>query len=192
MTRLVLVALALVLMAAPALAAGKPQVRLETTKGLIVVELEPRVAPKTVENFLRYVREGFYNGTIFHRVIKDFMIQGGGMMPGMIQKTGHEPIRNEASDDDDMLLNTKGTIAMARTSNPHSATSQFFINTKDNPSLDFQSRSRRGWGYCVFGRVIKGMDVVERIEAVSTMAVGGHRDVPRRAVVIERAVVVTP
>ncbi len=189
MTRLVLVVLVLVLMAAPVLAGGKPQVRLETTKGLIIVELEPRVAPKTVENFLRYVREGFYNGTIFHRVIKDFMIQGGGMMTGMIQKTGHDPIRNEASR---KMLNTKGTIAMARTSNPHSATSQFFINTKDNPNLDFQSRSRRGWGYCVFGRVIKGMEVVERIEEVATMSVGGHRDVPRRAVVIERAVEVTP
>ena len=189
MTRLVLVVLVLVLISAPALAGGKPQVRLETTKGLIIVELEPRVAPKTVENFLRYVREGFYNGTIFHRVIKDFMIQGGGMMTGMIQKTGHDPIRNEASR---KMLNTKGTIAMARTSNPHSATSQFFINTKDNPNLDFQSRSRRGWGYCVFGRVVKGMEVVERIEAVSTMSVGGHRDVPRRAVVIERAVEVTP
>ncbi len=189
MTRLVLVVLVLVLMAAPVLAGGKPQVRLETTKGLIIVELEPRVAPKTVENFLRYVREGFYNGTIFHRVIKDFMIQGGGMMTGMIQKTGHDPIRNEASR---KMLNTKGTIAMARTSNPHSATSQFFINTKDNPNLDFQSRSRRGWGYCVFGRVIKGMEVVERIETVPTMAVGGHQDVPRRAIVIEKAAVVNP
>ncbi len=187
--RLFLVALALVCMTAPALAGGKPQVRLETTKGLIVVELEPAVAPMTVENFLRYVREGFYNGTIFHRVIKDFMIQGGGMMPGMIQKSGHEPIRNEASQ---KMLNTKGTIAMARTNDPHSATSQFFINTKDNPSLDFQSRSRRGYGYCVFGRVIKGMEVVERIEAVATTTVGGHRDVPRRAIVIERAVEVAP
>ncbi len=187
--RLFLVVLAFACLTAPALAGGKPQVRLETTKGLIVVELEPAVAPKTVANFLRYVREGFYNGTIFHRVIKDFMIQGGGMMPGMIQKTGHEPIRNEASR---KMSNTKGTIAMARTNNPHSATSQFFINTKDNPNLDFQSRSRRGYGYCVFGRVIKGMEVVERIEAVATMAVGGHRDVPRRAVVIERAVEAAP
>ncbi len=189
MTRLVLVALIIVVMTAPAQAAGKPQVRLETTKGLIVLELDPQSAPKTVENFLRYVREGFYNGTIFHRVIKDFMIQGGGMLPGMVQKSGHEPIRNEASR---KRLNTKGTIAMARTSNPHSATSQFFINTKDNPSLDFQSRSRRGWGYCVFGRVIKGMEVVERIEAVPTMAVGAHKDVPKRAIVIERAAVVNP
>ena len=187
--RLFLVALVLVCMTAPALAGGKPQVRLETTKGLIVVELAPEVAPMTVDNFLRYVREGFYNGTIFHRVIKDFMIQGGGMMPGMIQKAGHEPIRNEASR---KMLNTKGTIAMARTSDPHSATSQFFINTKDNPNLDFQSRTRTGYGYCVFGRVIKGMEVVERIEAVATMTVGGHRDVPRRAVVIERAVEVAP
>ena len=185
MTRLVLVALVLVLMAAPALAGGNPQVRLETTKGLIVLELQPQAAPKTVANFLRYVREGFYDGTMFHRVIKDFMIQGGGMMPGMIQKTGHEPIRNEASR---KMLNTKGTIAMARTNNPHSATSQFFINTKDNPNLDFQSRSQAGYGYCVFGRVIKGMEVVERIEAVATMTVGNYQDVPRRAVVIERAV----
>ncbi len=189
MTRLGLVALVFVLMAAPALAGGKPQVRLETTKGLIVVELDPQAAPKTVENFLRYVREGFYNGTIFHRVIKDFMIQGGGMLPGMIQKTGHEPIRNEAPNG---LRNVKGAIAMARTSNPHSATSQFFINAKDNPFLDFKSRSRAGWGYCVFGRVIKGMEVVERIEAAPTMSVSGQKDVPKRAIVIERAVVATP
>ncbi len=189
MNRLVLAALVIVLTAAPALAGGKPQVRLETTKGLIVVELDPQVAPKTVENFRRYVREGYYNGTIFHRVIKDFMIQGGGMLPGMIQKTGHEPIRNEASR---KMLNTKGTIAMARTNNPHSATSQFFINLKDNPFLDFQSRSRAGWGYCVFGRVIKGMEVVERIEAAPTMTVGGHKDVPKRAIIIERAVEVAP
>ena len=175
-------------LAVPALA-GNPQVRLETTKGLIVLELDPQAAPKTVENFLAYVREGFYDGTIFHRVIKDFMIQGGGLMPGMVVKAGRAPIRNEANNG---LKNEKGTVAMARTGNPHSATSQFFINVRDNYPLDFKSRSRAGWGYCVFGRVVKGMNVVERIEAAPTMKVSGYEDVPQRAIIIEKAVVVTP
>lgn len=188
-TRMVLFALIFLMLAGPALASGKPQVRLETTKGLIVLELDPQAAPKTVENFIAYVREGFYNGTIFHRVIKGFMIQGGGMLPGLVNKAGRDPIRNEASS---KLSNTKGTIAMARTSNPHSASSQFFINTADNPNLDFKSRSRSGWGYCVFGRVVKGMEVVERIESVPTMSVSGYKDVPSRAIVIERAVLVAP
>ncbi len=186
--RLTLVILAVLTLAAPAMGSG-PQVRLETTKGLIVLELDPEAAPQTVENFLTYVREGYYNGTIFHRVIKGFMIQGGGMLPGLVAKAGHEPIRNEA---DNGLHNKKGTIAMARTNNPHSATSQFFINTADNSFLDFKSKSRAGYGYCVFGRVIRGMEVVARIEAAPTMPTGGHKDVPRQAIVIERAVLEAP
>ena len=176
-------------LAAPVMAGAQPQVRLETTKGLIVLELDREAAPQTVENFLNYVREGYYNGTIFHRVIEGFMIQGGGMLPGLVAKAGRAPIRNEAPNG---LQNKVGTVAMARTSDPHSATSQFFINTKDNPFLDFKSRSRSGWGYCVFGRVIQGMKVVERIASTPTMSVSGHEDVPRRAVVIERAVLVEP
>ncbi len=187
--RLTLVILAVLTLAAPAMAGSGPQVRLETTKGLIVLELDPEAAPQTVENFLTYVREGYYNGTIFHRVIKGFMIQGGGMLPGLVAKAGHEPIRNEA---DNGLHNKKGTIAMARTNNPHSATSQFFINTADNSFLDFKSKSRAGYGYCVFGRVIRGMEVVARIEAAPTMPTGGHKDVPRQAIVIERAVLEAP
>jgi peptidyl-prolyl cis-trans isomerase B (cyclophilin B) len=187
--RLILVIGVILIMAGPAMAGSNPQVRLETTKGLIVLELDREAAPKTVENFLTYVREGYYNGTIFHRVIKDFMIQGGGMLPGLVAKAGREPIRNEA---DNGLRNKKGTIAMARTNNPHSATSQFFINTKDNPFLDHKSKSRAGYGYCVFGRVIKGMEVVERIQAAPTMSTSGYKDVPRQAIVIERASLVEP
>ncbi len=186
--KLAVMAMVIVWMAVPAVA-GNPQVRLETTKGLIVLELDPRAAPKTVENFLTYVREGYYDGTIIHRVIKYFMIQGGRLLPGIVKKAGRAPIRNEASNG---LLNKKGTVAMARTGNPHSASSQFFINLKDNPFLDFKGRSGSGWGYCVFGRVIKGMNVVERIETVPTMKVGGYEDVPKRAIIIERAVVATP
>lgn len=187
--RLALVTIVLLMLAGPSMADNNPQVRLETTKGPILLELDRQAAPKTVENFLAYVREGYYNGTIFHRVIKGFMIQGGGMLPGMVNKAGREPIRNEAANG---LSNMKGTIAMARTGNPHSASSQFFINTADNTNLDFRSKSRKGWGYCVFGRVVKGMEVVERIEAVSTMSVSGYQDVPRKAIVIERAVLVAP
>ncbi|MGD8242867.1 MAG: peptidylprolyl isomerase [Desulfobacterales bacterium] len=186
--KLITMAMVIIGLAVPALA-DNPQVRLETTKGLIVLELNPQAAPETVENFLTYVREGYYDGTIFHRVIKDFMIQGGGMMPGMVAKAGRAPIRNEANNG---LKNKKGTIAMARTGNPHSATSQFFINVRDNFPLDFKSRSRSGWGYCVFGQVIQGMNVVERIEMAPTMKVGGYEDVPKRAIIIEKAVVVTP
>ncbi len=189
LTRLALVATVILMLAGPAAADNHPQVRLETTKGLIVLELDRKAAPQTVENFLTYVRDGYYNGTIFHRVMKGFMIQGGGMTAGVIAKPGRAPIRNEAPNG---LQNRKGTIAMARSTHPHSATSQFFINTVDNPGLDFQTRSPQGWGYCVFGRVVQGMDVVKRIEAASTMKVGIHEHVPKRAIVIERAVVVAP
>jgi peptidyl-prolyl cis-trans isomerase B (cyclophilin B) len=138
-----------------------------------------------VENFLRYVREGHYDGTLFHRVIAGFMIQGGGFTREFRQKPVRAPIRNEA---DNGLKNRKGTIAMARTSDPHSATAQFFINVADNAFLDFRAPTSEGWGYCVFGRVVEGMDVVERIARVATgPGPGGHRDVPLEPVVIERA-----
>ncbi|MCS6997758.1 MAG: peptidylprolyl isomerase, partial [Casimicrobiaceae bacterium] len=151
-------------LAAPALAEA-PRVELRTSLGAITIELYPDKAPRTVENFLRYVKEGFYDGTIFHRVIPKFMIQGGGFTPDFVQKPTRPPIRNEA---DNGLKNATGTIAMARTSDPHSATAQFFINVADNRELDFRYPTQEGWGYCVFGRVVKGMEVVERIARVKT------------------------
>ncbi len=163
----------------------QPRVRLQTSLGDIVVELDPAKAPKTVANFLRYVREGFYDGTMFHRVIPTFMIQGGGFTPEYEQKATHEPIRNEA---DNGLKNVRGSIAMARTGDPHSATAQFFINVVDNDFLNYRAPSVRGWGYAVFGKVIEGMDVVDRIKAVRT-GPGGlfGRDVPQTPIVIEHA-----
>lgn len=166
-----------------------PQVLLETSKGNIIIELAPGKAPKTVENFLTYVREGHYDGTIFHRVIKGFMIQGGGMTDTMQQKKTRPPIDNEA---DNNLKNVTGSIAMARTPAPHSATCQFFINVKDNPSLDYKEKSSQGWGYCVFGKVVEGMDVVRAIENLPTGMRAGHRDVPVEPVVIKRAVQISP
>jgi len=151
-------------------AAPKPKVKLNTTLGAIVLELEPDVAPKTVENFLKYVKKGQYNGTIFHRVIADFMIQGGGYVDYLGKKRTDSPIPNEA--DRSMaagLKNRRGTLAMARTPDPHSAAAEFFINVKDNPSLDFKGKANdKTWGYCVFGKVVQGMDVVDRIKAVKT------------------------
>ena len=147
--------------------AANPRVRLDTTMGVVVLELTPRAAPRTVENFLQYVKDGFYDGTLFHRVIKGFMIQGGGLTESMARKPTRPPVVNEA---DNGLKNRRGSIAMARTGDPHSATAQFFINTADNPSLDFRGKSVRGWGYCVFGRVVQGMDVVAAIEAVPTVS----------------------
>jgi cyclophilin family peptidyl-prolyl cis-trans isomerase len=169
--------------------AASPRVQMETSKGIIVLELSAHRAPATVANFLQYVDSGFYDGTVFHRVIKNFMIQGGGLTEAMARKTTRPPIKNEA---DNGLKNRRGTIAMARTGDPHSATAQFFINTKDNPNLDFQQKTVQGWGYCVFGRVVKGMDVVAAIEAVNTGRRGGYRDVPIAPVVIERVSVVQP
>ena len=166
---------------------GAPRVRLETNKGLIVLELDAKAAPKTVENFLAYARDGHYDGTIFHRVIKGFMIQGGGFTEEMKQKKTKTPIENEA---DNGLKNARGTIAMARTNDPHSATSQFFINTVDNTFLDFKGKNPQGWGYCVFGKVVEGLDVVDTIEKVSTGSKGGHQDVPKEAIVIEKAEIV--
>lgn len=152
---------------------------IKTNLGEIEFELYPDKAPKTVENFLSYVKDGFYNGTIFHRVIQDFMIQGGGFTKDMLQKRTKAPIENEASLD---LKNEVGTLSMARTSEPHSATSQFFINTKDNSFLDFKSKTREGYGYAVFGKVTKGMSVVKKIEKVKT----NTNDAPLSPIIIEK------
>lgn len=166
------------------IAAG-PQVELKTSAGTIVIELYSDKAPKTVENFLQYAKDGFYDGTIFHRVIPGFMIQGGGFNADFRQKPTRAPIRNEAENG---LKNTAGTIAMARTSDPHSATSQFFINVADTRDLDFRYPTEQGYGYCVFGKVVKGMDVVERIAKVPTgPGPAPHRDVPLKPIVIESA-----
>lgn len=162
-----------------------PKVEFITNQGNIVIELNAEAAPTTVENFLNYVKQGFYDGTIFHRVIRGFMIQGGGMTEDMHQKPTMDPIKNEA---DNGLLNETGTIAMARTAIPDSATAQFFINVKDNAFLNFQSKTQSGWGYCVFGKVTDGMDVVHSIENVSTGNRAGHQDVPQDAIVIKQAV----
>ncbi|MFC1869220.1 peptidylprolyl isomerase [Thermodesulfobacteriota bacterium] len=158
-----------------------PKVLLETSKGKIIVELYPEKAPVTVQNFLAYVASGFYDGSIFHRVIHRFMIQGGGFTAEMKRKETMPPITNEA---DNGLKNGRGTICMARTSEPHSATSQFFINTVDNKALNHKGKNTRGWGYAVFGRVIEGMDVVDAISMVKKGRQGSFRDVPVEPVVI--------
>lgn len=176
--------LGLILMSANTGAQNTPQVRLTTNLGVIEIELYPDKAPATVKNFLDYVDAGFYNGTIFHRVIKGFMIQGGGFEPGMKQKSARAPIKNEA---DNGLKNLTGTVAMARTPDPHSASAQFFINAADNAFLDHRDKSSQGWGYCVFGKVTKGIDVVQKIEAVPTGRSAGHGDVPKKDVRIEKA-----
>lgn len=160
---------------------------LETTLGNITLELFETDAPLTTANFKQYVEEGFYDGTIFHRVIDGFMIQGGGFEPGMIQKDTRDPIANEASNG---LANNRGTIAMARTMDPHSAIAQFFINVTDNDFLNFRSESPDGFGYCVFGRVYDGMDVIDAIKAVETTHRAGHSDVPRDDVIINTASVI--
>lgn len=157
-------------------------IKLNTTKGTIVLELDADKAPETVANFTQYAKDGFYNGTIFHRVIDGFMIQGGGMEPGMKEKTTRAPVKNEA---DNGLSNARGTIAMARTPDPHSATAQFFINVKDNTFLDFRSPTPDGFGYCVFGKVVEGMDVIDVIKGVATGSAGMHQDVPTEDVIIE-------
>jgi cyclophilin family peptidyl-prolyl cis-trans isomerase len=163
-----------------------PQVRLHTSMGDIVIALDAEKAPASATNFLGYVKSGFYDGTIFHRVIDGFMIQGGGFTEGFDRKKTEIPIRNEA---DNGLKNVRGSIAMARTSDPHSATSQFFINIADNVNLDHRSPTARGWGYAVFGRIVKGMDVVDRIRQVPTMVKGRYRDVPVTPIVIKQAVI---
>lgn len=168
--------------------ADNPRVCLETSKGVIVLELDRQAAPMTVENMLGYVKSGFYNGTIFHRVIKGFMIQGGGLTEDMESKATNKAIRNEA---DNGLKNTRGTVAMARTQYPHSATSQFFINTVNNTALDYRGKTVQGWGYCVFGKVIEGMDVVDAIENVPTTTKSMHQDVPSTPVIIKQATIVS-
>ena len=162
-------------------------VKLHTRFGVITLELDAEKAPESVKNFLAYVEAGHYDGTIFHRVIKDFMIQGGGMNPDMSQKSCNAPIKNEANNG---LKNDRGTIAMARTSDPHSATAQFFINTVDNDFLNFRAETTQGWGYAVFGKVVEGLDVVDQIRAVKTGRSGYHSDVPVEAVVIDKAEIV--
>jgi peptidyl-prolyl cis-trans isomerase B (cyclophilin B) len=166
---------------------GASMVRLHTNYGAITLQLDDARAPKTVANFLAYVQSGHFNDTLFHRVINGFMIQGGGFAPGMKQKATRAPIENEAGNG---LRNEKYTIAMARTSDPHSATAQFFINVADNDFLNHSAPTAQGWGYCVFGKVVEGADVVDRIKAVRTTRVGPHQDVPEQDVVIERAEVV--
>ena len=160
-------------------------VQLTTNHGVIKLELEADKAPKTVENFLNYVKAGHYDGTIFHRVIDNFMIQGGGFEPGMKQKPTNAPVENEAKNG---LKNEAYPVAMARTSDPHSASAQFFINVKNNSFLDYPGQD--GWGYCVFGKVVEGQDVVDRIRAVQTTRSGMFSDVPAQNVVIEKAEIV--
>jgi len=162
-------------------------IKMTTNHGEITIELNEEKAPETCANFKQYVEDGFYDGTIFHRVINGFMIQGGGMEPGMKQKETRDPIKNEA---DNGLTNDLGTIAMARTNDPDSATAQFFINVKDNGFLNHTSPTPQGWGYCVFGKVVDGMDVVEAIKGVATGSAGMHQDVPVEDVVIESVEVI--
>jgi peptidyl-prolyl cis-trans isomerase B (cyclophilin B) len=163
------------------------KVRLDTSHGAIVLELDDENAPATVANFLQYAKDGHYDDTIFHRVIDGFMIQGGGFAPGMKQKPTRAPVANEAGNG---LRNRRYTVAMARTNDPHSATAQFFINVADNDFLDYKGPSPQGWGYCVFGKVVEGTDVVDRIKDVPTGKSGFHENVPREDVVIRKAEVV--
>ena len=162
-------------------------VKLTTNHGDITIELDAEKAPETVKNFLDYVNSGFYNGTIFHRVIDGFMIQGGGFEPGMKQKPTKAPVQNEAANG---LSNEKYTIAMARTSDPHSATAQFFINTNNNSNLDYSAPNNQGYGYCVFGKVTAGKDVVDALRKVKTGNRSGHQDVPQEDVIITKAEVI--
>ena len=180
-------ALLLIAAALPAWAAN-PVVELVTSMGPVRIELFADKSPKTVENFLQYAKDRFYDGTIFHRVIPGFMVQGGGFTPDMEQKKAREPIANEAQNG---LKNTIGTLAMARTPNPHSASAQFFINVADNDFLNFTSPTQQGFGYCVFGRVTQGMEVVNKIVAVPTGNRGGHQNVPVKPVVIQSVRIVS-
>ena len=166
---------------------SNPHIKFETSLGNFTAELYSDKAPKSVENFVSYVNAGFYDGTIYHRVIPNFMIQGGGMNPDMSEKTNNAAIENEA---DNGLKNTKGTLAMARTNDPHSATSQFFVNAKDNAFLDHTAKNAQGWGYAVFGEVIEGIEVVDAIEKVKTGNNGSHTDVPLEAVVMNKVTVI--
>ena len=165
-----------------------PVVELDTNMGAIVIELNEEKAPKTVENFINYVKSGHYDGTIFHRIIDGFMIQGGGMDAEMNEKATNAPVENEA---DNGLKNDAGTIAMARTQDPHSATSQFFVNVKDNDFLNHSGKNMQGWGYTVFGKVTSGMDVIEKMRGVPTGRFGMHADVPKEPVVIKSATIIS-
>jgi len=160
---------------------------LKTNHGDITLKLDHENAPITAKNFKQYVEDGFYDGLIFHRVISNFMVQGGGFEPGMTQRDTRENIQNEANNG---LSNKNGTVAMARTMDPHSASAQFFINVKDNNFLDHTAETMEGWGYAVFGEVVAGMDIVDKIKAVKTTMAGGHQDVPAEDVVIEKATVI--
>jgi cyclophilin family peptidyl-prolyl cis-trans isomerase len=188
LARDLVVGLAMVTLAAPALAAD-PRVELKTSMGTIVLELYPDKAPKTVANFLQYVKDGHYQGTQFHRVIDGFMIQGGGFDTNFKEKPTRGTIENEAANG---LKNDYGTIAMARRPDPHSASAQFFINVKNNDFLNYSEPTARGWGYAVFGKVVSGMDVVEKIAKVPSKNVGPFQNVPREPVVIESASIITP
>ncbi len=161
-------------------------IKLQTNMGDILITLNPEKAPISSANFLNYVKQGFYDGTIFHRIINSFMVQGGGFTPDMKQKTTQAQIQNEA---DNGLKNIRGALAMARTSDPHSATGQFFINTVDNSFLDHRSKTADGWGYCVFGQIVEGLDVLDQIRAVKTGNRAGHQDVPLMDVILEKATV---
>jgi peptidyl-prolyl cis-trans isomerase B (cyclophilin B) len=177
-------ALSLISTAAHSAVEDSHMLTMHTNFGTIVLQLDAEKAPKTVENFLAYVQDGFFEGTIFHRVIAGFMIQGGGFSADYVQKKTRAPIQNEANNG---LKNVRGTIAMARTSDPHSATAQFFINVVDNPFLDYKQSTPQGWGYAVFGKVIEGMDVVDKIRAVNTGSGGPFpSDVPKEQVIIEK------
>ena len=162
-------------------------IRMTTTLGDIDIELDYDKAPKSAANFEQYAKDGFFNGTLFHRVINGFMIQGGGLLPNMSQKPTREPIENEANNG---LKNVVGSIAMARTPDPHSATSQFFINIADNAFLDFTAPTSQGWGYAVFGKVVNGMDVIDKIKGVATGSRGGHQDVPVEDILIEKVEII--
>ncbi len=162
-------------------------VKLKTSHGDILLDLNAEKAPLTVENFLQYVKDGFFNNTIFHRVIDGFMIQGGGMDPDMNQKTTRAPVKNEA---DNGLKNEAYTVAMARTSDPHSATAQFFINVANNDFLNHSAPTPNGWGYCVFGKVVEGQDVVDKIKKIRTGNRAGHQDVPTENIIIESAEII--
>jgi len=188
---LAIASVALALAVPSAALAANPQVELDTTAGRIRLELYPDAAPKTVANFLDYVKAGHYNGTVFHRVIDGFMIQGGGFTAELWQKPTKAPVVNEAESASKAgLLNAPGTIAMARTSDPNSATAQFFINVNDNKSLNFRSADPQGIGYTVFGKVVSGMDVVQKIAKSPTAASGMHQNLPKEAIVIKSATVV--
>lgn len=164
-----------------------PKIKIETTMGDITLELDAKNAPISTENFLSYAKEGFYDGTIFHRIIPNFMVQGGGMKPDMSEKETKATIKNEANNG---LLNDRGTVAMARTNEPHSASSQFFVNVKDNAFLNFKSEDMQGWGYAVFGKVTDGMDIVDKIVAMERGNMGYHQDVPTESIIMNKVSII--